>query len=118
MCSGGLQQGLRFVSYLDMGINYCEQSIVSTRSKHDEEMGHFFNPPNAFAHFATNYKSTEFHLEFSEEDVSDLPTKFYSNIIKFQTKVLNYKFVNNSLLIEAFTHPSFLLKITPTDKPR
>ena len=81
-------------------------------------MGHFFNPPNAFASFAADYKYAEFHLEFSEEDVSDLPPYFFKNILEFQKIILNYKFGNISLLIEAFTHPSFLLKITPTDKPR
>ena len=118
MCSGGIQQGLRFVSYLDMGINCRQESIDSTRSEHDKEMGHFFNPPNAFAHFAADYKFNEFHLEFSEKDVSDLPRLFFDNILKFQKKVLYYKFENISLLIEAFTHPSYPLKITPTDQPR
>ncbi|KAI6649396.1 Endoribonuclease Dcr-1-like [Oopsacas minuta] len=118
VCSGGIQQGMRFISYLDMGIEYNTQKIDSTLSKHDGEMGHFFNPPNAFSHYANEYEYTQLHLESSSEDLSDLPRTFLANIQGFQESVLNFQFENISLLIEAFTHPSFMLKITPTDNAR
>ena len=118
VCSGGLQQGLKFISYLDFGIDYTHQTMDPTYSKHHDEMGHFFNPPNAFSHYASEYDYTELHLSFSSEDVSDLPPSFIANITEFQSTILCYEFENISLLIEAFTHPSFMQRITPTDKAR
>ena len=118
VCCGGLQQGFKFISYLDFGIDYPVQTMDPTHSKYHEEMGHFFNPPSAFSHYASEYDYTEFHLTFSSEDISDLPPSFISNIKEFQSTVLNYEFENFSLLLEAFTHPSFMQRITPTDKAR
>lgn len=118
VCCGGLQQGLKFISYLELGIDYTVQTMDPTYSRHHDEMGHFFNPPSAFSHYASEYDSTELHLPSSLEDISDLPPKFISNIREFQSTVLHYEFENISLLIEAFTHPSFMQRITPTDKAR
>ena len=118
VCCGGLQQGLKFISYLDFGIDYTLQTMDPTHSRHHDEMGHFFNPPDAFSHFASEYDYTELHLSFTSEDVSDLPPSFISNIRRFHSTVLHYEFENISLLIEAFTHPSFMQRITPTDKAR
>ena len=115
--SGGIHQGIKFLSYLDPEIGSSTSFTRSNPSEHFAEMGHFFSPTNAFSHYWHEYESKNLHLEYSPGEVSDLPPEKWRRIQQFQTS-LNYKFNNILLLVEAFTHSSFMAKITPSGKAR